>query len=936
MRDHLRPPTATLPWTTPMLHKSLLLGAVLCTFVGATRVSPPTRGADEFFPAATPESQGLRSDSLAALVAEVESYYQREMFVGAELLVIQNRRTVLHERFGHSDRDEGVAWEVGTVCNIRSMTKTLTGAAIQILADRGLLELDEPVCHFLPGFDSEASESITIRHLLTHRSGLPLTALTAIDEFESLYDLANAAGERGPQFPVNSKFWYSDAGTDVLGAVVEVVAEMPLDEFVQTELLEPLGMEQSFYYHDSNDPRRTEIASLYFGSAGNWQRIMNPDDGPFYPFAWGSQSLYSTPKDYAKFLAMWMDGGKVGDRVLLSEQAVARSLEPVSEMSQLGSDERFPTFFHGLEAFYGQMAVLHVPVEQAGAGPATIVGHSGSDGTIAWAWPERDLIVLFFTQSRGGLAGLRLERALQRFLLGGEVATAEAPVPDALRPCLGTYIADWGSHMKEAMEVAWRSGSLVLDIPTQMEFELVPAEEDGRWHFGLTSEVTVWFDHDESGAVESLRIEQGGLTFEAPRQGSARLAELTEENRSKLVEVSKFLGRYRDPSTGDVLSVFVDGDYLAIRREEQPPAHLWRVPQRSVWQVRENPVISLTFQEVDAEVVSLTLQSPGGKASVMPRTAAESPAANMGDAEEAVFRVLDSVHAAHANGNADQFFRNFAHDAVLFGTAPGERWNLEEYRAFSADAFARQVSRPREILTRHIVISDDASLAWFDERQRRAGDLELRSSGVLRHDDGQWQLVQFRVALPLPNELVPEYEAMLVAHRAIHAEPTEGSESSVADPDAELQRRNSAAAELSELDVARAGALQALERFHRAVTEADLETYIDSWCENGVLLGTAADERKDLDALTAFVEPYFARGQGSPRTALERNVFVAGSGKLAWFDEWLDNAQYPDTVATGVLLEIDGHWRLAHFVLAFPVPNEFLEDLLPRIRETTR
>src|SRR6185503_11117124 len=106
-------------------------------------------------------------------------------------------------------------------------------------------------------------------------------------------------------------------------------------------------------------------------------------------------------------------GGLAGKVQVLSKEAVQRTLTPTSVMSMLGSDQPFPTGFSGLTPHYGQMSVLHVPSQHPEASPV-VVGHSGSDGTIAWAWPARDLMILFFTQSRGGLTVIRLERDIER------------------------------------------------------------------------------------------------------------------------------------------------------------------------------------------------------------------------------------------------------------------------------------------------------------------------------------------------------------------------------------------------------------------------------------------------------------------------------------------------------------------------------------------
>ncbi|MCP3919872.1 MAG: beta-lactamase family protein [bacterium] len=584
-------------------------------------LAPSVSTARQEAPATTaPQTPGVSAEALAELAGDLRELVERDLVVGAELLVVQNRHVVLHEAFGSSDLEEEAAWKKGTVCNIRSMTKPLTGAAAQILIDRGKLALDEPVAKYLPGFETDASRAITLRQVLSHRAGLPLTILTKMDEFEDLVAFGNAVGARGPEYPPDSRFWYSDAGTEVVGAIVEVVSGKKLNEFVHEELLDPLGMTESFYFLDDDDPRRTRIASLHFGGVGRWKRFSDPDDGAFYPFAWGSQSLYSTPRDYAKFLALWMDGGRAGDQRILSQAAVERMLTPASEMSMLGSDARFPTAMHGLEVFYGQMAVLHVPIAAAGKGPATVIGHSGSDGTIAWAWPERDLMILCFTQSRGGGAVLRLEESIDRLLISPEVYAGSEAVPDELQPYLGTYVADWANHMKEEFVVKHTNGKFSLDVPSQMVFELAAAAEPGRWNYATAPVIQVWFERDDAGEVDCLRIRQGPLTFEAPRKGTPHEQEIAQANRPDPAVVGKYLGKYHDPDEHVDVRVFIDGDYVAIDTGKNDLVlHLWKVPTADVWQVRENPMMSVTFHQKDGKIVSFRRTGPGGSELVLPR-----------------------------------------------------------------------------------------------------------------------------------------------------------------------------------------------------------------------------------------------------------------------------------------------------------------------------
>lgn len=407
---------------------------------------------------AAPESAGIPAETLAELSATIGKHVEEGHIVGAEFLIVSGGQAILHETYGWRDREKPEPMEPNTIFNIRSMTKMLTGASAQILIDEGRLHLDDKASQYLPGFSNVKSGGITIEQLLTHRSGLPLSTLTRLDEFADLYSLANSIGERGPEFAPGSKFWYSDAGSEVLGAVVEVTSGVALDQFVRERLLDPLDMNDTFYLTEPEAPLG-RFASLYIGASGSWQKWWTPGE-PFYPFAWGSQSLYSTPADYARFLTMLMNKGTYRERRILSEDAVDRILTPVSVMTNLGSDQPAPTGFPFTEVYYGQMSVLNVSSD----GQLRVFGHSGSDGTWAWAFPEHDVMVLYFTQSRGQATGIRLETDLDRLLVHPEYV----PPPEVVEryePYLGTYISQSAASQGEEFTVLIHNEHLALDIP---------------------------------------------------------------------------------------------------------------------------------------------------------------------------------------------------------------------------------------------------------------------------------------------------------------------------------------------------------------------------------------------------------------------------------------------------------------------------------------
>ena len=407
---------------------------LILSIITAVMVIPFLSAAEKavHFPAATPESQGMSREALSKLAGIVNSFVEDESIVGAELLVVKNRRTVLHEGFGWKDEERELRMEPGTLFNIRSMTKPITGTAVQMLIDDGELSLEDSAADFLEAFDNEKSRAITVEQLLTHRSGLPMSFLTSLDGLTALEQIATQAGENGPTALPGTAFVYSDAGSDVLGAIIESASGEALDRFTQERIMAPLGMRDTCALVKQGDPIATRISSAYVGGRRSWTRYYASGGDVLYPFAMGSQSIFCSPSDYARFLTLWMDDGMVDGEQLLSQEAVRRGLTPTSDMN-------YPTGFSGLKVRYGQMWQLWL--EENAAGPESarpvVFGHGGSDGTWAWAFPEEDLIILYFTQSRGQATGISLEGDIDRLLL--HPGRHKDAGPNELEPFLGTY-----------------------------------------------------------------------------------------------------------------------------------------------------------------------------------------------------------------------------------------------------------------------------------------------------------------------------------------------------------------------------------------------------------------------------------------------------------------------------------------------------------------
>ncbi len=123
-----------------------------------------------------------------------------------------------------------------------------------------------------------------------------------------------------------------------------------------------------------------------------------------------------------------------------------------------------------------------------------------------------------------------------------------------------------------------------------------------------------------------------------------------------------------------------------------------------------------------------------------------------------------------------------------------------------------------------------------------------------------------------------------------------------------------------------------VDDWHRAASAADEERYFGAMAPEFVFLGTDATERWDLASFRTFAHPYFSKGKGWTFTPRHRNVIVHGD--VAWFDEALDSASYGTCRGTGVLRRIGGAWKLAHYNLTIPIPNDLAKEFVARIRAT--
>lgn len=126
---------------------------------------------------------------------------------------------------------------------------------------------------------------------------------------------------------------------------------------------------------------------------------------------------------------------------------------------------------------------------------------------------------------------------------------------------------------------------------------------------------------------------------------------------------------------------------------------------------------------------------------------------------------------------------------------------------------------------------------------------------------------------------------------------------------------------------------QTLDDFHKAAAAADEARYFGHFAPGAVFLGTDPTERWTLEEFRAWARPHFESGTGWAYEAVSRHVNVSSGGDVGWFDEVVRNARYGDLRGTGVVVLINGEWKIAQYNLTFMIPNEDAAAVLELIEE---
>jgi CubicO group peptidase (beta-lactamase class C family) len=303
----------------------------------------------------------LTADSarLTRLDGVLQDYVDKNQLAGIVALVLQDGKPVYERAFGWADKEGNRKMTTDTIFRIASQTKAITSAAILILMEEGKLSVDDPVSRFIPTFRNTtvavkkesgvemvpAKRQITIRDLLTHTAGISYGTQPEVAALYEAKGLGPAAGngwytadkdepvgvtmERLGTLPFVAQpgeAYVYGYNTDILGAVVEKAAGMPLDQFIRERITKPLGMKDTQFFLAPTEKNR--LATVYSSKDGVAVRAPEGSkgqghyvEGPRKSFA-GGAGLLSTARDYARFLEMTRNGGALDGVRVMSPRTV--------------------------------------------------------------------------------------------------------------------------------------------------------------------------------------------------------------------------------------------------------------------------------------------------------------------------------------------------------------------------------------------------------------------------------------------------------------------------------------------------------------------------------------------------------------------------------------------------------------------------------------
>jgi len=403
----------------------------------------PTSVAKESSKVVSPEIIGLSSERLARIDKLINQQVNEKKIAGSVILMARQGKIAYLKASGQADI--GKPMQADTIFRIVSMTKPLTSTAIMLLYEQGKLLLSDPVSKYIPEFKNQkviemlpkgsgfpyklvpVKREVTIHDLLTHQSGILYLASTGwfpnpkreqvvgfyrdagiTDGFcrpdEAIGDMVKRLAKL-PLYSQPGETWEYGLSVDVLGYLIEVISGAKLDTFVQTEIFDPLKMQDSHFYIPKN-----KISRLSADWESDWKgkltRVTEPlidGDLALCPqdayqtsgkYLSGGASVLSTAYDYFRFSQMLLNKGELEGTRLLSRKTV----ELMTATNHIGKHDATLLHSHGWKFGLG-FAIQQDRSHNVDSGDIGVFEWAGYYSTRFSINPKEQMITIFLSQT---------------------------------------------------------------------------------------------------------------------------------------------------------------------------------------------------------------------------------------------------------------------------------------------------------------------------------------------------------------------------------------------------------------------------------------------------------------------------------------------------------------------------------------------------------
>ena len=338
--------------------KTVLTALLLILFTLPIRAQTKTSKIAPPLSLSEPSKTGMSPERIAKIDAMLKNAVTDKKVPGFVALIARNGKIVYQQAYGTAN-EKGDQLDNDAIFRIASQTKAITSTAVMMLWEEGKFQLDDPISKYIPEFGAAqildtysgsdgtyttkpAENQITIRHLLTHTSGIGYGAIDGDKRFQAIYKKAGITDlfstenisiaesvKKLAKLPLHhdpgTAYVYSE-GLDVLGYFIEIVSGMPFDKFLRTRIFDPLGMDDTWFYLPKEKQER--LVAIQYKKDEKWKNFPVTFYDPDYPkkgakrFFSGGAGLSSTAKDYATFLQIYLNNGELNGKRILSRTTI--------------------------------------------------------------------------------------------------------------------------------------------------------------------------------------------------------------------------------------------------------------------------------------------------------------------------------------------------------------------------------------------------------------------------------------------------------------------------------------------------------------------------------------------------------------------------------------------------------------------------------------